>query len=116
MLADLVDEQLPFAIGVARVHDALRVLQKRLDRLEQRRRGDVELPLLRHDGQMLKPPALILGRVGLGRCQRCWCGFFARRLQREGALRTDQESFAQLLLGKTSKIFLRKLFIFSQGV
>ena len=68
VIEHLVDEQLPLAVRVARMHDFVGLLHEALHDAELLRAvlRDVELPFLRDDGQVLGPPALVARVVLLG--------------------------------------------------
>ena len=62
----LVDEELALAVGIARVHDAGCAAQKHLDPAEHRRDRRSELPVARHDRQVVQRPVGVLAVVLLG--------------------------------------------------
>ena len=63
----LVDEELPLAIGVARVDHTLRIAKQTPDGRHELGRGDLELPVARRDGQALESPGLVRLAVALRR-------------------------------------------------
>ena len=65
-MEDLVDEQLAFAIGIARVDHQLDPREEPLDGLEEIRCLDGELPGGRPDGQVFELPPLEFGVVRVG--------------------------------------------------
>ena len=62
----LVDEQLALPIRIAGVHHDRRPGEQRLDRLQQVRSGDRELPLAGRDREMLEAPLLVVRVVRVG--------------------------------------------------